>query len=185
MTPGDAFLKYLSSVYVFVSNPTANEGALHFIRQRLISNKSLLQNATRAGLPSYILSKPFVTKFWKPVNYQLGQSTLSPGNNSAEGSSSQGQSTDGQPLPEIEPGDLSTLEVSHTTPIETKDGTKSQKRRGKKKRQQIGQDTQVLGDKVRTTVAVNCGEDNHCLPFQGSRRCRRSYHWGSIHYGRS
>ncbi|KDQ29243.1 hypothetical protein PLEOSDRAFT_1064031 [Pleurotus ostreatus PC15] len=150
---GDAFLKYLSSVYVFVSNPTANEGALHFIRQRLISNKSLLQNATRAGLPGYILSKPFVTKFWKPVNYQLGQATLSPGNNFAEGSSSQGQSTDGQPLPEIEPGDLSTLEVSHTTPFETKDGTKSQKRRGKKKRQQIGQDTQVLGDKAVADVA--------------------------------
>ncbi|KAF4602175.1 hypothetical protein EYR40_005379 [Pleurotus pulmonarius] len=149
---GDAFLKYLSSVYVFVSNPTANEGALHFIRQRLISNKSLLQNATRAGLPGYILSKPFVTKFWKPINYQLGQSTSSPDNNSAEGSSSQGPSTGGQPLPEIHPGDLSTLQVSHA-PIETKDGAKSQKKRGKKKRQQIGQDTQVLGDKAVADVA--------------------------------
>ncbi len=164
-TPGDAFLKYLSSVYVFVSNPTANEGALHFIRQRLISNKSLLQNATRAGLPGYILSKPFVTKFWKPINYQLGQSTSSPDNNSAEGSSSQGPSTGGQPLPEIHPGDPSTLQVSHA-PIETKDGAKSQKKRGKKKRQQIGQDTQVLGDKVRTTLAVDCDENNYCLSFK-------------------
>ncbi|KAF8192504.1 hypothetical protein BJ912DRAFT_263253 [Pholiota molesta] len=44
---GDAFLKYLASIYVFVTNPSLSEGALHVARQKIISNKSLLVHSTR------------------------------------------------------------------------------------------------------------------------------------------
>jgi endoribonuclease Dicer len=68
---GDAFLKYLSSVYAFVTNPSLSEGALHIARQKIISNKSLLQNATRIGLPAYIQSKAFAFKSWQPPHFQV------------------------------------------------------------------------------------------------------------------
>lgn len=68
---GDAFLKYLSSVYTFVANPSLSEGALHIARQRFISNKSLLLHSTRVGLPEYIQSKVFAYKAWQPPNFYL------------------------------------------------------------------------------------------------------------------
>ena len=68
---GDAFLKYLSSVYAFVTNPSLSEGSLHIARQKIISNKSLLQNATRIGLPAYIQSKAFAFKSWQPPRFQV------------------------------------------------------------------------------------------------------------------
>ena len=71
ITLGDAFLKYLSSVYAFVTNPSLSEGALHIARQKIISNKSLLQNATRIGLPAYIQSKAFAFKSWQPPHFQV------------------------------------------------------------------------------------------------------------------
>lgn len=68
---GDAYLKYLSSIYLFVTNPTQHEGALHIARQRIISNRSLLKNADRSGLPQYIQSKPFTSKAWLPPNFRV------------------------------------------------------------------------------------------------------------------
>jgi endoribonuclease Dicer len=56
---------------VFVTNPAQNEGALHVARQRIISNKSLLQNASRAGLPPFIQAKPFTFKSWQPPNFHV------------------------------------------------------------------------------------------------------------------
>ncbi|KAI0321813.1 hypothetical protein OF83DRAFT_1097304 [Amylostereum chailletii] len=66
---GDAYLKYLSSVYLFVTNPSQHEGALHSARLRIISNKALLLNADSAGLPPFIQAKPFVAKVWQPPNF--------------------------------------------------------------------------------------------------------------------
>lgn len=68
---GDAFLKYLSSIYVFVTNPAQHEGALHVARQKIISNKSLLQNAGGTGLPAFIQSKPFTFKLWQPPGFHI------------------------------------------------------------------------------------------------------------------
>ncbi|KAF9006465.1 hypothetical protein BDQ17DRAFT_1351795 [Cyathus striatus] len=62
---GDGFLKYLSSIYIFVTYPSHTEGMLHQTRQRIISNKSLLSSATNVRLPAYIQSKPFVVKGWR------------------------------------------------------------------------------------------------------------------------
>jgi hypothetical protein len=68
---GDAFLKYLASVYVFVTNPSSTEGQLHVARQRIISNKSLLMHSTRIGLPGYIQSKIFAFKAWHPPGFYV------------------------------------------------------------------------------------------------------------------
>ncbi|KAI0069087.1 ribonuclease III [Artomyces pyxidatus] len=68
---GDAYLKYLSSIYLFVTNPSQHEGALHSARLRIISNKALLLNADSAGLPPFIQSKPFVSKVWQPPNFNV------------------------------------------------------------------------------------------------------------------
>ncbi|KAE9410383.1 hypothetical protein BT96DRAFT_961824 [Gymnopus androsaceus JB14] len=55
---GDAYLKYLSSIYVFVVHPKADEGSMHNYRQSIISNKSLLKNAVAVGLPAFIQARP-------------------------------------------------------------------------------------------------------------------------------
>lgn len=68
---GDAYLKYLSTTYVFVISPAQHEGALHAARLRIISNRALLLNGDAAGLPPFIQSKPFVSKLWTPPNYVL------------------------------------------------------------------------------------------------------------------
>ncbi|KDQ07466.1 hypothetical protein BOTBODRAFT_180654 [Botryobasidium botryosum FD-172 SS1] len=68
---GDAFLKYLSSTYLFVTHPSQSEGALHTARQRIISNKYLLRNALECDLPQFIQSKPFTAKLWLPPNFSI------------------------------------------------------------------------------------------------------------------
>lgn len=68
---GDAFLKYLASIYVFVTNPSLTEGALHVSRQKIISNRSLLFHASRIGMPAFIQSKAFAYKGWQPPNFRV------------------------------------------------------------------------------------------------------------------
>ncbi|KAG6857350.1 hypothetical protein H0H87_005653 [Tephrocybe sp. NHM501043] len=63
---GDAFLKLLSSTYLFVTRPAHREGPLHDARQDLISNKSLYQCASHVGIPNYIQSKLFSVRTWTP-----------------------------------------------------------------------------------------------------------------------
>ena len=52
-------------------NPTQHEGALHTTRQRIISNKTLMESADRTGLPQYIQGKPFSYKHWQPPNFTI------------------------------------------------------------------------------------------------------------------
>ncbi|KAG5644065.1 hypothetical protein DXG03_009155 [Asterophora parasitica] len=66
---GDAFLKYVSSIYLYVSWPEKTEGELHSARQDLISNKSLFKRACRTGLPTYIQSKLLSPRTWAPPNF--------------------------------------------------------------------------------------------------------------------
>jgi endoribonuclease Dicer len=68
---GDSFLKYFSSVYVFVFNPALSEGALHKARQHIISNKVLTRCGLSIGLPSYIQGKTFSYKLWQPPNFTI------------------------------------------------------------------------------------------------------------------
>ncbi len=68
---GDAYLKYLSSIYLFVTNPAQHEGALHSARLRIISNKALFINAEGVGLAPYIQAKPLALRQWIPLNYTV------------------------------------------------------------------------------------------------------------------
>lgn len=68
---GDAYLKYLSSIYLFVTNPAQHEGALHSARLRIISNKALFVNAESVGLAPYIQAKPLAPRQWTPPNYTV------------------------------------------------------------------------------------------------------------------
>ncbi|KAG1874526.1 hypothetical protein DFJ58DRAFT_315470 [Suillus subalutaceus] len=73
---GDSFLKYFSSVYVFVFNPALSEGALHKARQHIISNKVLTQCGLSIGLPSYIQGKTFSYRLWQPPNFTVHDASL-------------------------------------------------------------------------------------------------------------
>jgi hypothetical protein len=68
---GDAYLKYCSSVNLFLIAPTASENQLHSSRMHVISNKTLKSCAERAGLPKYIHTKPFAQKSWLPPNFSV------------------------------------------------------------------------------------------------------------------
>ncbi|KAI0786396.1 hypothetical protein C8Q75DRAFT_271436 [Abortiporus biennis] len=63
---GDTFLKYVASIYVYITMPNKQESALHHARLQIINNKALLRAAILAGLPPYIHAKPFVAKVWQP-----------------------------------------------------------------------------------------------------------------------
>lgn len=67
---GDAYLKYLYSSYLFVTDSAQREGALHQARLKVISNKALLANAKLAGLPQYIQARSFSYKGWKPPFFE-------------------------------------------------------------------------------------------------------------------
>jgi endoribonuclease Dicer len=161
--PGDAFLKYLSSVYVFVTNPALHEGALHVVRQQIISNKSLHQNAIRVGLPSFIQSKPFTIKLWQPPNFSLGSSlgttqspiegadddnsaddydaVKTPGHTASEKAAAPSQPDSSKAVGPTAP----SQDAGSESPLA--EGSKS-KKRSKKKRQQDEQNYQWFGDKV-------------------------------------
>ncbi|KAJ7499006.1 hypothetical protein FB451DRAFT_1203918 [Mycena latifolia] len=72
---GDSFLKYLSSIYVFVNEPSNKEGALHTARQHIVSNNTLFRNFDSAGLVPYVQSRPFSSKFWQPPNFRTSEQT--------------------------------------------------------------------------------------------------------------
>lgn len=66
--PGDAVLKSLASLYLYVLFPNDAEGVLHLKRQSIISNKALLRSALIAGLPPFIQSAREHGKSWLPPN---------------------------------------------------------------------------------------------------------------------
>ncbi|KIY46644.1 hypothetical protein FISHEDRAFT_47032 [Fistulina hepatica ATCC 64428] len=68
---GDGFLKYMSSVYVFVDYPDAKENILSNARSELVKNKTLFENAVKLGIPSFIQASPLAVKSWRPWNFEL------------------------------------------------------------------------------------------------------------------
>ncbi|KAG8960065.1 hypothetical protein FRC03_007110 [Tulasnella sp. 419] len=68
---GDAFLKFLASFHVFVMHPGRSEGSMHTIRQKIISNKVLLQASVQSGLTMFINSTPFIPRTWIPPGFYL------------------------------------------------------------------------------------------------------------------
>ncbi|KAF7352866.1 hypothetical protein MVEN_01253600 [Mycena venus] len=70
---GDALLKYMASTYVFVTEPSIKEGALHTARQHIVSNNTLFRSFDSAGLPAYVQSKPFSSKSWQPPSFKTSE----------------------------------------------------------------------------------------------------------------
>lgn len=70
----------MASIYVFVTEPSNKEGALHCARQQIVSNNTLFHSFGSAGLPAYVQSKPFSFKSWQPPNFRTSEE----GNGKAE-----------------------------------------------------------------------------------------------------
>ncbi|KAI1304584.1 Dicer-like protein 1 [Mortierella claussenii] len=66
---GDSFLKFSSTIRLYIVNPAKDEGQLHKNRIRIISNKALLKHATDLELYRYVSSTPFHRKSWKPTRF--------------------------------------------------------------------------------------------------------------------
>ncbi|KAF9084442.1 Dicer-like protein 1 [Mortierella sp. AD031] len=63
---GDSFLKFSSTIRLYIVNPAKDEGQLHGSRIRIISNRALLGHATGLKLYRFISSTPFHRKSWRP-----------------------------------------------------------------------------------------------------------------------
>ncbi|KAF7966789.1 hypothetical protein HWV62_36991 [Athelia sp. TMB] len=137
----DAFLKYVSSIYVFVTNPAQREGVLHFHRQHIISNRSLLQSAGACGLPQYIQGRPFSFKSWQPPNFELGSYYRDHSDGVVDSRESRVNETETPTSP---------LNIDGEAPIRAA-GAKLKKK--PKKKQSDDQQVQYLGDKAIADVA--------------------------------
>ncbi|KAF9576020.1 Dicer-like protein 1 [Mortierella alpina] len=69
---GDSFLKFSSTIRLYIVNPAKDEGQLHGARIRIISNKALLRNAIHLQLYKYVSSTPFHRKSWRPTRFIVG-----------------------------------------------------------------------------------------------------------------
>ncbi|KAF9129876.1 Dicer-like protein 1 [Mortierella sp. 14UC] len=68
---GDSFLKFSSTIRLYIVNPAKDEGQLHASRIRIISNRALLGHATDLKLYKYISSTPFHRKSWRPPYFTV------------------------------------------------------------------------------------------------------------------
>jgi endoribonuclease Dicer len=66
--PGDVYIKYLTSAYLFLIEPNCSENAMHRMRSDIVSNKTLKACAEKTGLTGFIHTKGFASKFWQPKN---------------------------------------------------------------------------------------------------------------------
>ncbi|BFZ60194.1 Dicer-like protein 1 [Saitoella coloradoensis] len=66
---GDSFLKLITSLYLYVTEPDNHEGQLHVKRMRQICNANLYRLARDKGLYSYIRPKPFARANWRPAGF--------------------------------------------------------------------------------------------------------------------
>ncbi|KAG7449599.1 ribonuclease III [Guyanagaster necrorhizus] len=138
---GDSFLKCVSSLYVFVTEPDRSEGNLHASRRELISNNSLLHQAVRVGLPSFIQTKPFSIKSWCPPNF-----TRDSNSNTTIGQvqESTTQSAPKQPV--------ATPSQTTSTPSTSTTKGRSRKRKKKTRTWWTGDSNKCLGDKTVADV---------------------------------
>ncbi|KAG0042835.1 Dicer-like protein 1 [Gryganskiella cystojenkinii] len=66
---GDSFLKFSSTIRLYIVNPAKDEGQLHGNRIRIISNKALLGLSKELELYRYACSTPFHRKSWRPTRF--------------------------------------------------------------------------------------------------------------------
>ncbi|KAL1739966.1 hypothetical protein HDZ31DRAFT_48445, partial [Schizophyllum fasciatum] len=135
---GDAFLKYLASLHLFVmSNQNDSEGKLHAARRPLIKNQKLMECALALGLPSFVIGKPFVIKYWAPANFRVVASG---------GSAEKGK--------EKEPDAETQAPAKQPTGANQGESTGGKKRNKRKKRADAadGHIQQILSDKALADV---------------------------------
>lgn len=151
---GDAFLKYVSSVYLFVTQPTQAEGVLHMSRQKIISNRILFQAASQVGLPQYIQAQPVTFKGWSLPNSLLENDSVPTGgdNDKMEVTTITPQYPTGQIMASGSRRDEQSVPI----PSETESsGGKKVSTQNKKKRTKGGpKDAHIqwLGDKVSVVL---------------------------------
>ncbi|KAI4522283.1 ribonuclease III [Schizophyllum commune Loenen D] len=136
---GDAFLKYLASLHLFVmSHHNDSEGKLHAARRPLISNQKLMECSLALGLPSFVIGKPFVIRFWAPANFRM---------NPPGGSAEKGKEKEQGKVAETPPP------ASDAVGANQGEGGGGKKRRKKKKGEpNDGQIQQMLSDKALADV---------------------------------
>ncbi|KAG0034113.1 Dicer-like protein 1 [Podila clonocystis] len=66
---GDLFLKFSSSICLYIVNPAMTEGQLHLQRTKVISNAALREHALRLELFRYVANGTFQRRTWKPVKF--------------------------------------------------------------------------------------------------------------------
>ena len=99
------------------------------VRQKIISNKSLLMHSTRVGLPAYIQSKSFPYKTWQPPNFRVYIPPKAPKETEdkpAEGSKAGDPKDGGMRSPDISKGlqledGILPLDPSKSPPVESAD----------------------------------------------------------------
>ncbi|GJJ70535.1 endoribonuclease Dicer [Entomortierella parvispora] len=72
---GDSFLKFSSTIRLYIVNPVKDEGQLHANRIRIISNRALLGIAKKQQLYRYACSTPFHRKSWRPARFVVDNKT--------------------------------------------------------------------------------------------------------------
>lgn len=131
---------------------------MHLLRQRIISNKSLLRNANRCGLPQYIQSKPFTLKVWAPPGFQIYRSQKSRDKDlqaeNLDQNLEDGELPDDDKTPELNAQkgrDESVIidDESGQNPLGSASSKAPVKKLSKKKRQENESNVQWIGDKVR------------------------------------
>lgn len=146
---------------------------MHVARQRIISNRSLLQRAREADVPQYIQSKPFIPKLWIPYNYRFAKRVrdlVAPDDNPNLGDSQLEEPAAGSQKPgaddALEEGELLASEPQEQDegqpepiPQEAAEEAESPQiisRPPPPKPRKRGEDTRVqwLGDKVRTLILL-------------------------------
>ncbi|KAI0366397.1 hypothetical protein BV20DRAFT_1002477 [Pilatotrama ljubarskyi] len=158
---GDAFLKVVASNYLYVTMPTAGEGALHHARQGIIGNKVLHECAMRVGVCPYVQHKRFVAKLWRPPCLPTAAAP---------------------PPPPAQDGDedVEMAEAEASTEADGADGEgkgkgKGKQKKTKKQRQLDAQNTLWMGDKVVADVveailAAAFLSGGHEVALQAARR---------------
>ncbi|KAF9349509.1 Dicer-like protein 1 [Mortierella sp. NVP85] len=66
---GDSFLKFSSTIRLYIVNPSKDEGQLHGHRIRIISNSALLKHAKGLELFQFINTTPFHRNSWRPTRF--------------------------------------------------------------------------------------------------------------------
>ncbi|KAL9131198.1 MAG: hypothetical protein Q9217_000800 [Psora testacea] len=63
---GDSILKTFTSLTLMASNPRYHEGILSHEKDHIVSNGNLASAAVQAGLPEFIITRPFTGRKWRP-----------------------------------------------------------------------------------------------------------------------